>query len=386
LNRALWLIALSMFAWGVGDGMFINFQPLYLQQLGADPVQIGAILGLVQVVATLSHILGGALTNRLGAKKVMMTASIIGATGAWMMFLARDLRLFTLSLAILYFSWLEIVPMSSYITHVPGEWTFTRTITSVFAGYYVGSIIGPSIGGQIASEAGIRTVIGLTAAVFTITPLSLSLLPAAPGKPDPGAARYRELWSNSAFLYLLPLMVFAALAMFLNWPLTPNFLRNVRQVSLRSIGIFGSINAVGGLLLSLTLGRLSPYPAFLIAQASVLGASVMLWLGGSAAWYGLGYFFASGYRVANTLALALVRPLLRDAEVGVAYGVLYAAMGTSVLLAAPLAGVLYDLRPSLPYPVSVALIALSMLLFGLFMPLISKSWQGTNVSSKDNMR
>lgn len=373
MTRSLWLIALSMFAWGVGDGMFLNFQPLYLQQLGADPIQIGVILGLVQVVAALSHILSGVLTSHLGAKKVMVTATAIGVAGAWMMFLAPGLQSFTFALAIFNFSWLVIVPISSYITRVHGGWTFTRTVTSVFAGYHLGSIIGPSIGGQIASEAGIRTVIGIAAAVFSITPLCLGLLSAEPGKPDPAAARYRELWSNPALLRLLPLIMFAMLALFLNWPLTPNFLQDVRQVSLRTIGFLGSINALGGLTLSLILGRLSPTTAFLLAQASVLGASASLWLGGSAAWYGIGYFLASGYRVANTLALALVKPLLRDAEVGVAYGILYAGMGISVFLAAPLAGVLYDLRPSLPYPVSLGLIGISILLFALLMPRVTRA-------------
>jgi MFS family permease len=373
LNRALWLIAFSMFAWGVGDGLFLNFQPLYLQQLGAEPVHIGAILGFVQVVATLSQLLGGALTSRVGAKKVILAGTTFGVSGAWLMLLASNLWVFTIALAIFYFSWMVVVAITSYITRVQRAWTFTRTITYVFAGYYLGSIIGPSIGGQVASEAGIRTVIGLAAAVFSITPISLSLLPAAPGKPDPGAARYRELLSNPTLLRLVPLMMFAMLALFLNWPLTPNFLQNVRHVGLGTIGLFGSINALGGLLLSLILGRLAPYRAFLVAQASVLGASTLLWLGSGAPWYGLGYFLASGYRVANTLALALARPLLREVEVGVAYGILHAGMGVSVLLAAPLAGLLYDLRPSLPYPVSAALIAISILLFAIYMPRLKGS-------------
>ncbi len=386
MNRALWLIALSMFAWGVGDGMFLNFQPLYLQQLGADPIRIGAILGLAQAVATLSHLLGGALTTRVGAKRVILAGTTIGVSGAWMMFLASNLWVFTIALAFFYFSWMEVVALSSYITRVHREWTFTRTITYVFAGYHLGSIIGPSVGGHVASEAGIRTVIGLAAAVFTITPISLSLLPAAPGKPDPGAARYRELLSNPALLRLVPLMMFAMLALFLNWPLTPNFLQNVRQVGLSKIGLFGSINALGGLLLSLILGRIAPFPAFLVAQASVLGASTLLWIGSSASWYGLGYFLAAGYRVANTLALALARPLLREVEVGVAYGILHAGMGASVLLAAPLAGLLYNLRPSLPYPVSAALIALSILLFAVYMPRLNRSLRPAGATQPEGMQ
>ena len=45
MNRNLALVAVSLFTWGAGEGLFIYFQTLYLQQWGADPVMIGAILG-----------------------------------------------------------------------------------------------------------------------------------------------------------------------------------------------------------------------------------------------------------------------------------------------------------------------------------------------------
>ncbi len=45
MNRNLLLVALSLFTWGVGEGLFIYFQPIYLQQWGADPLMIGAVFG-----------------------------------------------------------------------------------------------------------------------------------------------------------------------------------------------------------------------------------------------------------------------------------------------------------------------------------------------------
>ena len=45
MKRDLILVAIAMFAWGLGEGLFIYFQPLYLQELGANPIMIGTILG-----------------------------------------------------------------------------------------------------------------------------------------------------------------------------------------------------------------------------------------------------------------------------------------------------------------------------------------------------
>jgi hypothetical protein len=45
MKRDLILVAIAMFAWGLGEGMFLYFQPLYLEELGANPIMIGTILG-----------------------------------------------------------------------------------------------------------------------------------------------------------------------------------------------------------------------------------------------------------------------------------------------------------------------------------------------------
>lgn len=58
ISRDLILIAIALMTWGIGEGMFYFFQPLYLQQLGADPVMIGGILGLTGFVLTLTHLPG----------------------------------------------------------------------------------------------------------------------------------------------------------------------------------------------------------------------------------------------------------------------------------------------------------------------------------------
>jgi len=69
MSRDLILIAISMFTWGVGEGMFLYFQPIYLQQLGADPVRIGAILGGFGLMMTISHMPAGYLADRLGRRR-----------------------------------------------------------------------------------------------------------------------------------------------------------------------------------------------------------------------------------------------------------------------------------------------------------------------------
>ncbi len=44
--RDLKLLAVALFLWGAGDTLFFYVVPLYLQQLGATPVQIGNVFSL----------------------------------------------------------------------------------------------------------------------------------------------------------------------------------------------------------------------------------------------------------------------------------------------------------------------------------------------------
>jgi len=66
MNRSLLWLGAALFSWGIGEGMFMLFQPLYLQQLGADPIQIGTILGAFGLVMVMVHIPSGHLWIALG--------------------------------------------------------------------------------------------------------------------------------------------------------------------------------------------------------------------------------------------------------------------------------------------------------------------------------
>ena len=47
MNSSLVLILLSLVTWGIGEGIFMLFVPLYLQELGANPLMIGSIFSSV---------------------------------------------------------------------------------------------------------------------------------------------------------------------------------------------------------------------------------------------------------------------------------------------------------------------------------------------------
>jgi MFS family permease len=368
VTRELRLLAASLMLWGIGEGLYIHFQPLYLQQLGADPVQIGGIIGLASFGLVVTHIPAGALADRYGRRTLMRAAWILGAIAAWTMYLAPSLPLFTAGLVFYYTTAFSMSPLSSYITAARGNWTTARALTTVFAFYAVGSILGPMIGGQLSGIIGLRSIYAVSASLFVVSAILMLFLPAQPRELVPLRSGYGRLLRSKPFGRLLVLFALTNLALFLTWPLLPNFMQNERGLSLATIGIIGSFNAAGGVVLNLTIGRMSNRTAYLLSQWLVLGSSIILWLGTGTPMFALGYFLTGGYRTARSIMTAVAETQVEKPQMGLAYGLVEASAGVTTIIAAPLAGLLYRATPFLPFPVSLILIAVSLTISGRLLP------------------
>ena len=118
MNRNLLLVAISLFAWGMGEGLFIYFQPLYLQEWGADPVMIGTIFGAMGISMAVFQIPAGYLSDRFGSRSLMWASWLLGTSAAWTMALARTLPMFVVGLILYGLTSFVMAPMNSYITNV----------------------------------------------------------------------------------------------------------------------------------------------------------------------------------------------------------------------------------------------------------------------------
>lgn len=357
MTRDLRLVALALFIWGIGEGMFFYFQPLYIQELGAEPLEIGAILGGAGLAMTLAHIPAGALADLIGRKHLMTLSWGLGMLAGGMMFLARGLPVFVAGLYIYSFTAFVIAPLSSYITAARDSWTVSRALTTVYGIYSAGAVLGPILGGELAERLGLRPVYGVASALFLVSTVVILIVRTQPIEPRDASLRYGALLRDGRLLRFLLLVSSVAFALYLSWPLTPNFLQEVRGLSLSRLGLVGALNALGGMALNLTLGRLAPRRAYLISQAMVGASVILIWQGTGLPWFALGYFLAGGFRTSHSLVSAQVETLVRRREIGLAYGLAETVQSAAIIAAPPLAGWLFSIEPSLPYPVSLGLIS-----------------------------
>jgi hypothetical protein len=173
-----------------------------------------------------------------------------------------------------------------------------------------------------------------------------------------------NLLGNQRYLGFMLIAFISMFAMYLPQPLTPNFLQNQRGIDIAQIGQIGSINSLGIVILNLTLGQLDAG----LPSSDSCPIYLFIWQGTGFYWYAVGYFLLGGFRVSRSLVTAQVRNLVHGAQMGLAYGVSETINVLPVILAPPIAGLIYSQDPEIIYPISFFAILISILISWRFAP------------------
>jgi MFS family permease len=368
MKRDLTLVGIAMFAWGLGEGLFFYFQPIYLQELGADPILIGTILGGFGLAMTVSHIPAGYLADRIGRKPLMVAAWCTGTTATWIMALANALPVFVIGLFFYGLTLFVMSPLQSYLTAARGRLSVGRVVTLMSAGFNLGAVIGPWLGGRIGDQFGMKQTYFVAAIIFLLSTIVISFIRPQPVEklaPSDGGKRW---FLSPRYLVYMAVIFLAIFAMYLPQPLTPNYLSNQGGYDLTQIGLMFSVSSIGVVVLNLVLGSLPARIGFLLGQTAVAAFTLILWRASGLPWYFLAFFMLGGYKTARTLGMAQVRELVPSANMGLAYGLAETIGGSAVVLAPLLAGYLYSRDPTLMYAIGLGLILVSIFASGRYSP------------------
>ena len=366
--RDLILLAVALFTWGVAESMFLFFQPIYLKELGADPIRIGVILGGFGLMMISSHIPAGYLADRVGRKPVIVSAWVMGLVTAWIMALANSLPVFIIGMFLYGLTMFVISPLNSYVTAARGKLSVGRAITLISASYNLGAVIGPLLGGRVGEQFGLRQNYIFAGFLIMVSTLVVLFLRPQPVERVSHADTSNGWLRTSPYWYYVGAIFLAAFAMYLAQPLAPNFLAEQRSLSLEQIGLLYSATSLGVVLLNLILGSFPARTGFLIGQAAVGVYALILWQAVGLPWYILGFLLLGGYKAARNLGIAQVRELVPQAKIGFAYGLTETVSGTATVLAPLLAGYLYTQQPTWMFALSAGLIGISLLVSARFSP------------------
>jgi MFS family permease len=364
----LLLTGFSLLAWGLGEGAFFYFQPIYMQQLGADPVQIGFILGIAGVAMTIAHIPAGYLSDRIGRKPLLIVAWGIGILSTLLMAVAATLPVFVMGIVLYGLTAFVISPLNSYITAARGNLTVGRALTLTSAMYNIGAVAGPLLGGYIGTKYGLRYIYFFSAIVFVVSTIIMFFIHSQPRELHDPENPPLNLLSNQRYLGFMVVAFISVFAMYLPQPLTPNFLQNQRGITITQIGQIGAFGSLGNVVLNLVIGQVDARLGFLLGQALTALYTLFIWRGTGMAWYAVGYFLLGGYRVSRAMVTAQVRELIHGAQMGLAYGVTETIGALPIILAPPIAGLIYSQNPEWIYPIAFVAIMISILISWKYAP------------------
>jgi MFS family permease len=368
MNRSLFWLGIALLTWGIGEAMFMIFQPIYLQQLGATPQGIGWILGAFGLMMTLVPIPSGYISDIWGRRQMLIAAWIFGVFATLMMALAKSLFVFVIGVLLYGLTLFVVSPLDSYLTAARGKWSVGRVITFSGIVYNAGVMIGPSLGGWIGDHYGLRMVYAVAAGIFIFSTIFIFLIEVQPrdhhDPEDPPA----DLLTNKRYVGFLGVFFIVALAVYLPQPFTPSFLENQRGLSLTHIGTLGSIGGVGTVVFNFVLGMLEARTGFLFGQVGVAVYALLLWKSTSLGWFAAAYFMLGGFRALRGLGIAQVRPLVHESQMGLAYGIAETVGAATSFVIPPLAGYLYSINPFMIYPIALAAIAVGFVISFIFTP------------------
>ncbi len=369
MNRNLLFVAVALFLWGIGEGMFFNFVPIRLEnEFLLNKQQVGFALGAFGFFMAITHIPGGHLADRIGRRPLLVTAWMLGVVSTLTMGLAKSLPIYLVGLFLYGVTAFVASPLSSYVTAARGKWDVGTALSLTTATYNLGMALGPVSGGWIAEHYGMNSSYLVAFGIFVSSSFFVVLVGSQPlDKHDP-AAPPPSLWNNLRFTSFVMVFAFAIFAMYLSQPLTPNFLKGVRHLSLTETGWVFSAGALGNSLLAFAFSRINPRYGFWAAQILVALFAMFIWQGTGLPVFMLGYFLLGGFRAARPMAMAQARGLVHDSQMGLAYGTMETVSSVIFIIAPPIAGFIFELDPFMIYPLAIGLIFVSILVSYFFSP------------------
>ncbi len=363
LSRDNRLIVISNFLWGSSEGLWIYIYPLYIKSLGADPAQIGLVISLALAAMSITFLPAGLLADRCSRRKIILSSYLLGGGGMVLIAMAQDWRQIIPGLLLYYASAFCLPAVNSYIAHASQGQDLNRTYTVIQSAYSAGLILSPSVGGWVGEKSGMRFVFWLSLVLICLAGMVILRIAEQPVAPRERGWGLGPLASNRRFLLLTILVGFLFFAFYIGWPLTPNYLEEIRGFPLSAIGSLATAQSLGGVVLALWLGRLArAHWGLIIAQFLVL-VSYLLFLGlPFPLLVGLAYFLRGGFMAIASLSSAQVGKVVEGGSMGLAFG-LFITVRNLVTVPVPyLTGYLYTLQPEFPFIASALLAPLCILL------------------------
>ncbi|MBX5327607.1 MAG: MFS transporter [Candidatus Bathyarchaeia archaeon] len=366
LSRDVKLICLSNFIGAFGEGLYIFVLPLYLIQLQASIVDVGAFFSVMYLFSALAPIPGGFLADKFDRRMI-----VFFSWGLW-----------TFTPLVYAFSnhWVEMIPgailwgssmlgapaINAYIVTSAKDQRKTATLLASFTSTWaLGYIFSPAIGGYLTTIIGMKQVL-LIATVFAAVCTSVYLFISSQHAPkktenkENQQPQPRREISSSARKRLLAWSIFYALlvfTMYVSRTFMAPFLRDTVHAEEFYIGLFGSINFAGFAILGLLVSRLGDrwekIDAILVCVLMFALSTVAILFYPNPVFLLFVAFFWGGSIAYGALISSVIGAIAPETSRGRWISIPMSSSMVAAVIAPYVGGYLYEISPSIPFVVSL---------------------------------
>ena len=273
-------LLLVSLAWNYGLGMTYVVVPLYAHSQGLSGVEIGFLFSIPTIAQVVFNLVGGAYTDRIGGRKIMIGSCVLLALGAvefafargfWPLFVGQ--LLFVLARAAFWpATW-------SLASELPGQRSVQ--LGRLNAVTNVGQIVGTVSAGFILALAGFTAsflTLAAMGAIAVAAGLPARQLPRKPVEPGRSVfANYAPLFRRPVIWYCVICAYLSALPFSLSMSFYPLLLKDFGYDS-QSSGILIAVRAIGSIAAALVAAKFVKTGATSVSPV-VAGLSVALAVG-----------------------------------------------------------------------------------------------------------
>ena len=365
-NNQLYMFANFLFAFGTG--LWLNFRPLYLANLGAAPKQIGLALAIGGLSAGILPIPAGIISDRFGPRRVMIVSWIMASLGAILTAMAPTWQFATLGIVVWSLTMAANPAVTSFVmlsmpAELRGE-NLEKAFSWVFRVWPFAMLFAPAVGGWIAARWGIRTDLWVGGAVYLAAVLIFLMTGDVKAEQATTKTRFAALRKNRSYWILAVFFTALVLAQQTGYSLLPNFLEAVGGFSPAHIGVLFSVSFLGAFMGNILVARVQPRTGFIILVTASWVGMILLLAPAHPFLAGIAFFLFGSLTTMWLIKAACSGRAVSAMDQGIAFGLIESLGFLATSAAAGIAGVFFDATLTHTLPIIVSAIGIPLVFAG----------------------
>ncbi len=148
----LLLLFFTVFIDLIGFGLIIPVMPTFARDFGASKIEIGLIIASYSLMQFIFTPFWGRLSDKIGRRPILLISLGASAIGYLIWGFAGSLAMLLTSRVIAGIGNANIAVAQAYVSDITNDETRSKGMGAIFAGFGLGFVLGPAIGGLFTSK------------------------------------------------------------------------------------------------------------------------------------------------------------------------------------------------------------------------------------------